>query len=169
MRYKLRSSTVAASSDNVPEPPVKRARQSDDGAKAAKGCRRKPLNALQKSVGSQTSEVGDHFWPANSGGDEVVPIVMNLPIEIIHHIFKYCDSKTMLNFYSSCKWFYHMLRESDTFWRLVCNREELSHYQCINGRLGNQTTNESEVINESNNKQWKFHFIQLNSMECQLL
>ena len=58
--------------------------------------------------------------------------IMSLGVDVILHLAKYLDSGALISLYKSCHYFYDMLRHSSTFWKFVCQREELSNYDCLN-------------------------------------
>ena len=117
------STSPDTSLDDSDAPPSKRSKQS---------LRRKSLKILHKSVGSQTvsehEEIENPLMDHGSGKTTI----LSLQPEIIHHIFKFCDARTMLSLYRTSKWFYNMLTESNSFWKMICIKEELSNYPCIN-------------------------------------
>ena len=52
-------------------------------------------------------------------------------IQVVLHLAKYLDASSLISLYRSCHYFYDMLRHSGTFWKLVCQKEELANYECL--------------------------------------
>jgi len=64
--------------------------------------------------------------------DESKTTIMSLQPEVMDLVCRYCDTRSLLSLYRSCKWFYSMFHESNTFWKLLCFKEELANYACLN-------------------------------------
>jgi hypothetical protein len=57
--------------------------------------------------------------------------ILSLGVDPILHLAKYLDASSLISLYRSCHYFYDMLRHSGTFWKLVCQKEELVNYECL--------------------------------------
>ena len=149
MRYKLRSSTKAESTpilneplepkpstskvhpqDVSSEPPEKKARVAI--------CRRKiihkPLST--PSIGELTSSSAQSLSSTT---------ILSLGVDVILFLSRYLDGTSLINLYRSCHYFYDMLRHSGTFWKFVCQREELANYECL---ADNQNDSNLEEMNK---------------------
>jgi len=160
------AAAATASDSGDDSPPVKRSRQN---------LRRKPIKNLpHKSVASQTSDggreggVGDFADDVKdqeeaaasssrsrrrrrrtaSSDDLTATTVMSLQPEVIHHICKFCDARTLLSLFRSCKWFYNMLKDSNSFWRLICVKEEMANYPCINEKSATTASQYSGLLDD---------------------
>ena len=146
-RYKLRSTSASAPSPTPEDDPagsktgaggsdsdmecvtVRPSTSSDDPPSKKPKLRRKTKSSLSKKspfipvaviepieVDSAVSKTG----------------LTSLPEEMLVRICQYCDSASMFNLLITCKWLYEILGGSNAFWKVVCTKEELVGYSCIN-------------------------------------
>ena len=128
MRYKLRSSTKTEMAESQPclskplpsssgknddQPPEKKARMAV--------CRRKIIHKCPKSNEESLKEVTNLS----------LITIQSLGVDVILYLAKYLDGSSLINLYRTCHYFYDMLRHSGTFWKIVCQREELANYDCL--------------------------------------
>ena len=103
-------------------------------------CRRK---VIHKSICSKTEDLKDN--------KSATPIystnILNLGVDVILYLAKYLDGSSLINLYRSCHYFYDMLRHSGTFWKFVCQREELANYECLSDK-------ENDTLEELNKVGW---------------
>ena len=146
MRYKLRSATKSDSNESnerpsdrsthvthqsvVKDPVQPGTSKSDSGGppekKARLACRRKIVHKLQTLKSGDNSEVKDLKSDPNNS-----TTILNLGVDIVLYLAKYLDASSLICLYRSCHFFYDMLRHSGTFWKLVCQKEELANYECL--------------------------------------
>jgi len=160
-RYKLRSTSASAPSPTLEEEPaenktggsdnsdmecatVRASTSSDDPPSKKPKLRRKTKSSLSKK---------SPFIPIGLVQVAVIePIevdsvfsqtgITSLPEEMLVRICQYCDSASMFNLLITSKWFYQILGGSNSFWKVVCTKEELVGYSCIN-----TANNEEEEAN----------------------
>jgi hypothetical protein len=82
--------------------------------------------------------------------------IMCLGVDMVLYLAKYLDATSLISLYRSCHYFYDMLRHSGTFWKFVCQKEELANYECLVDK-----ENEAEDFNKvgivmGSNKSFKF-------------
>ena len=104
------SSSSSRSASETSQPPEKRARLS--------GCRRKCVVKTHQNIKTDLKNLSD-------------TTILNLGVDVILHLAKYLDASSLISLYRSCHYFYDMLRHSGTFWKLVCQKEELANYECL--------------------------------------
>ena len=69
----------------------------------------------------------------------------DLPLEVLLHITKELDTRSMLALLRTCKWLYDMLRHSNSYWKDICVKEELSNYPCL---FANEEEEEIKQVSE---------------------
>jgi len=57
--------------------------------------------------------------------------VQDLPQELILHIGGFLDAASLLALLRTCQWFYNLLKDCNSFWKIICSKEELANYQCL--------------------------------------
>ena len=58
--------------------------------------------------------------------------ITRLPEEMLVRICQYLDSSSMFNLLITCKRMYDILGGSNPFWKVICTKEKLLGYSCIN-------------------------------------
>ena len=115
-----------------------------DTAKTETRRNTKPQHSHQLHLKSVSSQTGDpaSVSVAAAATDEAQEAeestgtkITDLQPEVMDMVCRYCDTRSLLNLYRSCKWFYSMFHESNTFWKLLCFKEELANYPCINDKV----------------------------------
>ena len=106
-----RSCSTRHSSDTSQPPPEKKARMTV--------CRRKLAKSHHQSIKNKCSK------------NIINTSILELGVDPILHLAQYLDASSLISLYRSCHHFYDMLRHSGSFWKLVCQKEELVNYECL--------------------------------------
>ncbi len=57
--------------------------------------------------------------------------LLDLPQEVVLKICTFLDSHSQLALLPTCRWLNEALKYSNTFWKMICVKEELNGYQCL--------------------------------------
>ncbi len=134
MRYKLRSSSKAGKSTGGDAAASAGCSGAESSTEAVLGSAEEDGTSPPKRprvLRHRRRKKSSHHHPKDADRAPSNCAITDLPQELVLHIVEFLDSRTMLALLQTSKWFYSMLAPYNSFWKIICAREELSNYQCI--------------------------------------
>ena len=139
-RYKLRSTSASAPSPTEDDPVENKTGGSDSDMEC--GTARPSTSSPTDDPPSKKPKLRRKTKLSLSKKSPFIPVaviepvsttgITSLPEEMLVRICQYLDSSSMFNLLITCKWMYEILGGSNPFWKVICTKEELVGYSCIN-------------------------------------